>query len=91
MIRITINHINMFGPLLFPAKQEQIFVEDSEVPQEKRKEFYQAKVDEWLKEHPDRQRFGEWVKDIVPKERIPDGSKIYGPSDELKGPEMEDL
>lgn len=91
MVRITVNHVNMFGPLQFPAKQAQIFIEDKDVPKADRNAFYQAKVDEWLKAHPDRQRFGEWVKDIVDKTSIPDGTKIYGPSDDLKGPAMEDL
>lgn len=91
MVRITIQHINMFGPLVFPAKQAQIFINDAAVPHEKRMAFYQAQVDKWLKEHPDRQRFGEWIKDIVGNDAITDPSKVYGPSEDLKGPEMEDL
>lgn len=91
MIRISIQHINMFGPLQFPAKQVQLFIKDQHVPQHQRTAFYQKQVDEWLKANPDRQRFGDWVKDIVDNDSIPDGTKIYGPSDDLKGPDMEDL
>ena len=53
--------------------------------------FYQRIVDLWLKEHDDRQQFGDFVKDIVADDAITDPTKTYGPSDDIKGPEMEDL
>ena len=34
MVRITLSHINMHGPLQFPAKKVQIFVEDHNLPKE---------------------------------------------------------
>ena len=34
MVRITINHTNKYGPLEFPARRTQIFIEDSKVPKD---------------------------------------------------------
>lgn len=76
MIRITITHVNKYGPLEFPAKQSQIFIESGKVPHENLKEFYKASVSLWAKEHGDRQ-VHEWVKDIVDASAMPDGSKYY--------------
>lgn len=85
MVRITLSHINMHGPLQFPAKKVQIFVEDKNVPKEKRGAFYQTLVDNWLKANPDRQRFGDYEKDIVDNSAIPRGDRIYIPSDDALG------
>ena len=81
MIRISINHTNKYGQLEFPAKQSQVFIGDNRVPDAHLKEFYQRAVDIWAKENPDRQ-IQDWVKDIVNKDAMPDGSKYYGPNKE---------
>ena len=85
MVRITLSHINMHGPLQFPAKKVQIFVEDHNLPRENLTAFYQKLVDNWLKANPDRQRFGDYEKDIVDPNAMPNGSKIYVPSDDALG------
>lgn len=85
MVRITLSHINMFGPLQFPAKKVQIFVEDQNVPRENLTAFYQKLVDNWLKANPDRQRFGDYEKDIVSANAMPNGSKVYSPTPEALG------
>lgn len=85
MVRITLSHINMFGPLQFPAKKVQLFVEDTELPRENLTGFYRTLVDNWFKAHPDRQQFGDYEKDIVDKSAMPNGSKIYVPSDDALG------
>ena len=84
MIRITIYSVNKYGPLEFPAKQAQIFIPTHKVPDALLHGFYQHAVDIWLKENPERQVFGDWVKDIVPDDSITDGSKVYGKSEALK-------
>jgi hypothetical protein len=84
MVRITVNHTNKYGPLVFPARGTQIFVEDAKVPPTNLMAFYDSCVKKWLKENPDRQLFS-WQKDIVQKDAMPDGSKIYGPTDEALG------
>lgn len=85
MIRITINHINKYGELRFPAIQSQVFIPDNKVPTSMLTGFYARVVEVWLKEHPDRQQFGDYVKDIVANDAIPDGSKVYGPTDAALG------
>ena len=85
MIRLSINHINKFAPLQFPTIQSQVFIPDHKVPGSMLTEFYQRIVDCWLKEHPDRQQFGDFTKDIVDKIAIPDGAKVYGPNEEALG------
>lgn len=84
MIRLTINHVNKYGPLQFPAKQTQIFIPSHKVPDSMLHGFYQRLVDNWLTAHPDRQQFGDYVKDIVADDSITDGSKVYGKSEALK-------
>ena len=76
MVRISICHLNKYGPLKFPAVQTQVFFEDSKVPKLKRKEFYFKVVSKWLSKNDDRQLF-EWHKDLVGNDAIPDGSKKY--------------
>lgn len=70
--------------MVFPARGTQIFVEDAKVPPTNLMAFYDSCVKKWLKENPDRQLFS-WQKDIVQKDAMPDGSKIYGPTDEALG------
>lgn len=77
MVRISITHVNKYGPLEFPAKQSQVFIGGNRVPGDHLKEFYQKAVDIWIQEHPDRQ-IQDWVKDIVNPDAMPDGSKYYG-------------
>jgi len=84
MIRISISHINKYGPLEFPAKQSQVFISDHRVPGDHLKAFYQRAVDIWAKEHEDRQ-IQDWVKDIVDSSAMPDGAKHYGPTKEALG------
>lgn len=84
MVRISIPHVNKYGPLEFPAKQSQVFIGDNRVPQDHLKAFYQRAVDIWAQEHPERQ-VTEWVKDIVNRDAMPDGSKYYGPTKEALG------
>lgn len=84
MIRLTINHINKNGPIVFPARGTQIFVEDAKVPKDNLMSFYDSCVKKWLAQNPDRQLFS-WQKDIVGKDAMPDGSKIYGPTPEALG------
>lgn len=85
MVKITLSHINMFGPLQFPAKKVQIFVEDKDLPKENLTAFYQKLVDNWLKANPDRQKFGDYEKDIVGNTAMPDGAKTYYPTPEALG------
>lgn len=47
MIRLTINHVNKYGPLQFPAKQTQIFIPSHKVPDSMLHGFYQRLVDNW--------------------------------------------
>ena len=89
MIRLTITHVNKYGPLEFPAKQSQVFIGDNRVPNEHLKDFYQKAVDIWAQEHPDRQ-IQDWVKDIVNRDAMPDGSKYYGPTREALGGVIEE-
>lgn len=84
-IRITVYHINKYGPLVFPAKQSQVFIPDHKVPKTMLTGFYQRIVECWLKEHPDRQQFGDYVKDIVANDAMCDGAKMYSPTNEALG------
>lgn len=85
MVRLTISHVNMYGPLQFPAKKVQLFVEDTELTRTNLTGFYRTLVDNWLKANPDRQQFGDYEKDIVDKSAMPNGSKTYSPTDEALG------
>lgn len=84
MIRISIDHINKFGPLKFPATQAQIFLKPEKVPRENLTQFYQHCIDLWLQKNPDRQVF-EWHKDICDDNAMPNGSKVYTPTPEALG------
>ena len=85
MVRITLSHINKYGPLQFPAKKVQLFVEATELPRTNLSGFYRSIVDKWLLDHPDRQQFGDYEKDIVDKSAMPNGSKVYTATDEALG------
>ena len=89
MVRISITHVNKYGPLEFPAKQSQVFIGNNRVPADHLKAFYQKAVDIWAQEHPDRQ-IQDWVKDIVNNDAMPDGSKYYGPTKEALGAVIEE-
>lgn len=85
LTRITLKHINMFGPLKFPAEVTQLFIDDEKVPATNRTAFYASMVEKWLKEHPDRQRFGGYDKDIVNNDAISRGDRVYSPTKEALG------